>query len=306
MRLRRGLALAALALSPACNGAKPPTAPAAVVQSVQVNTTGNASTTLAPGETRQLSAVATRSDGSTSDVTTLATWQSSAPAVATVSPGGLVTAAAEGSVEITATYNNTRGALRAEIRPTCAVSVSPAAASFNAFGGSGSATVTVNAASCGWSVKSDAPWWPFTFEPAVSGSGTFAYTVPQNSSPSARTASLIVETSTAQRAAVSITVDRPLGCSYVTQPEHVSFTASGGTGQFTVITTPGDCRWNLINGMQALGVSITSGFGGVGSAVVRYSVQAHTRSVDADGYLEIAGLSGLNPNGRHHIILLKR
>ncbi|HYT69381.1 MAG TPA: hypothetical protein VEL51_23385 [Vicinamibacterales bacterium] len=40
--------------------------------------------------------------------------------------------------------------------------------------------------------------------------------------------------------------------------------------------------------------------------LVRYAVQAHTRSVDADGYLEIAGLSGLNPNGRHHVVILKR
>lgn len=63
---------------------------------------------------------------------------------------------------------------------------------------------------------------------------------------------------------------------------------------------------NLVNGVSALGVSITSGFGGRGNTLVRYSVQAHTRTVDADGYLEIAGLSGLNPNGRHHVVIVKR
>ena len=47
-------------------------------------------------------------------------------------------------------------------------------------------------------------------------------------------------------------------------------------------------------------------FSGTGAGLVRYSVQAHTRDVDADGYLEIAGLSGDNPNGRHHIIIKKR
>ncbi len=56
----------------------------------------------------------------------------------------------------------------------------------------------------------------------------------------------------------------------------------------------------------ALGVQITSGFSGTGGGLVRYSVQAHTRDVDADGYLEIAGLSGDNPNGRHHVIIRKR
>ena len=89
-------------------------------------------------------------------------------------------------------------------------------------------------------------------------------------------------------------------------PEEAIFTASGGTGQFRVITTPNNCQWNLVNGMAALGVQITQGFSGTGAATVRYSVQAHTRDVDADGYLEIAGLSGDNPNGRHHIIIRKR
>jgi hypothetical protein len=304
--LRRGLALFWIVLPLACSGTKPPTAPAVVVQSVQVAPVGNGATTLAPGETRQLFALATRSDGTTTDVTNASTWQSSAPSVATVSPTGLVTAAAEGSAEISATYNGTRGSVRTEIRPTCTVSVSPAAASYNAFGGSGTATVTVNSPSCRWSVRSDAPWWPFTFEPGSPGSGTFTYTVPQNSTPSPRTATLIVETSTAQTAALTISEDRPLGCSYVTQPEEITFTAAGGTGLFNVIATPGDCRWTLVNGMQSLGVSIQTGFSGTGNGLVRYSVQAHTRSVDADGYLEIAGLSGLNPNGRHHIILMKR
>jgi len=84
------------------------------------------------------------------------------------------------------------------------------------------------------------------------------------------------------------------------------FPASGGTGQFNVVTTPSNCQWNLVNGMESLGVRITQGWSGVGNTLVRYSVQAHTRDVDADGYLEIAGLSGQNPNGRHHIVLKKR
>ena len=104
----------------------------------------------------------------------------------------------------------------------------------------------------------------------------------------------------------TLTVNRTTGCSYVTDPEQAEFTASGGTGQFRVITTPNNCQWNAVNGLQALGVQITSGFSGTGGGLVRYSVQAHTRDVDADGFIEIAGLSGQNPNGRHRIILRKR
>ena len=103
----------------------------------------------------------------------------------------------------------------------------------------------------------------------------------------------------------AITVDRTTGCSYVTQPEEAVFTAAGGTGQFNVIATP-DCRWTVVNGLQALGVTITSGFSGTGNGLVRYSVQAHTRQILADGYIEIAGLSGTYPNGRHRIVLLAR
>jgi hypothetical protein len=164
--------------------------------------------------------------------------------------------------------------------------------------------VTVNSPSCQWTAHSTAGWLPFTASGA--GSGPLAYSVPGNSTPADRAASLVVETSTAQSAALAITQGKPPGCSYVTVPEELTFSAAGGTGQFTVVTTPGDCRWTLVNGLSTLGVSITSGFSGTGAGLVRYAVQAHTRTVDADGYIEIAGLSGLNPNGRHHVIVQKR
>ena len=104
----------------------------------------------------------------------------------------------------------------------------------------------------------------------------------------------------------AVTVNRTTGCSYVTDPEEAVFTAAGGTGQFRVVTTPNNCQWNLVNGMAGARRADHAGFSGTGAATVRYSVQAHTRDVDADGYLEIAGLSGDNPNGRHHIIIRKR
>jgi hypothetical protein len=58
--------------------------------------------------------------------------------------------------------------------------------------------------------------------------------------------------------------------------------------------------------MSQLGVAVTSGWSGTGGGLVRYSVQANTRTTDSDGYIEIAGLSGLNPNGRHHIVIQRR
>jgi Bacterial Ig-like domain (group 2) len=301
-----------LAAVVACGSDRPsPVAPAAptppTTSAVQVRATGDASGSLEAGQTQQLVATATQSTGSTSDVTQQATWQSSAPGVATVSSTGLVSAVAEGQAEISATFQSVRGTIGFGVRPVrCALSISPATVTFGPFGGAGSVQVLVSAPSCRWNARSDAPWLPLTFEPAAAGSGTFGYTAPANSTTAPRTARILVTTSTGESAAHAITVDRTTGCSYVTQPEEAVFTASGGTGQFNVITTPNDCRWNLVNGMASLGVHVTAGFSGTGAGLVRYSVQAHTRDVDADGYIEIAGLSGANPNGRHHIVLPKR
>ncbi len=297
-----GAAMACGSDSPA-----PPAAPTPSTSAVQVRATGDASTPLEPGQTRQLVATATLSTGASSDVTPQAAWLSSAPAVATVSAAGLVTAVTEGDAEISATYQSVRGAAAVGVRRArCTVTIAPGTATFGNFGGSGTVQVGVSGPACRWSARSDSPWFPFAFDSPAPGSGTFAYTTPANSSPAPRTAGIVVTSSTGETAVHAVTVDRTIGCAYVTEPEEAAFSASGGTGQFNVITTPSDCRWNVVNGMQALGVQITSGFSGTGAGLVRYSVQAHTRDVEADGYIEIAGLSGANPNGRHHLILRKR
>jgi hypothetical protein len=285
----------------------PPTTPSPTTSTVQVRATGDASGTIEAGQTRQLAATATLSNGSTSDVTQQATWQSSATNVATVSAAGLVTALAEGTADISATYQSVKGTLGVGVRALrCAVTISPSTASFDPFGGAGAVQVQVSAPACKWSARSDAPWLPFTFEPPSAGNGSFGYTAPPNSTTETRTGNIVVTTQSGETATHAITVNRTTGCSYVTEPEESVFTAAGGTGQFRVVTTPNNCQWNLVNGMQALGVQIISGFSGTGAGQVRFSVQAHTRDVDADGYLEIAGLSGANPNGRHHIIIRKR
>ena len=61
------------------------------------------------GSSAQFTATASMSDGTTQNVTSLATWQSSNTAVATVSSTGLVSAVAEGSVSVQATYSSVTG-----------------------------------------------------------------------------------------------------------------------------------------------------------------------------------------------------
>jgi hypothetical protein len=275
------------------------------VTTVEVGVAGNAPAQLAPGETRQLFARANQSDGTTVDVTNLATWQSSNPQIATVSNIGVLTAATEGAIDVFATHANVRGALRAEIRG-CEIVVSPAASSFSAFGGTQTVDVVASTAECRWTARGDAGWFPFAYEPARGGSGSFTYALPPNSTTATRSVNIIVASANGSTAAHAITQSRPVSCSYVAQPEEATFTAAGGSGSFQVIATPDDCRWNASSTLNSLGVFITSGFSGVGNGRITYSVQAHTRTVDVDGYIEIAGLTGQNPPGRHHVIVLKR
>jgi hypothetical protein len=308
MNLRFAAAFTSLALVTGCGSSSPPAAPstpAVTIVSILVGVPGNGSPALTPGETRQLFALATQSDSSTADVTNLATWQSSNPNLATVSPAGVVTAAAEGAIDVSATYKSVKGSLHVDVNPPCRVTVAPASAAFNAFGGSGTVTVTASASACAWTARADAAWFPVG-APSGTGNGSFNYTLPANSTPFARTATITVSAASGASAVHAITEDKPLGCSYVTVPEELTFPTGGGHGEFTVIATPADCQWNTINGLTAYGVTLSSGFSGRGTELVQYNVPAQSRSIDADGYIEIAGLSGLNPNGRHHVILLKR
>jgi hypothetical protein len=79
-----------------CNSS---TSPSATVASLSV--TGSAPTV---GAASQFKATATMSDGTTQDVTSLATWLSSNAADASVSTTGIVTGTADGADTISATY----------------------------------------------------------------------------------------------------------------------------------------------------------------------------------------------------------
>src|SRR5438093_11044439 len=71
-----------------------------------VSTVAVTGTAPAVGASSQFPATATLMDGTSQDVTTLATWSSSNVSAATVSSAGLVTGVAGGAVTIQATYQN--------------------------------------------------------------------------------------------------------------------------------------------------------------------------------------------------------
>ncbi len=77
-----------------------------------------------PASSFQLTATAKMSDGSTSNVTDSASWQSSNTQIATVSSTGFVTATGTGQVDITAAYGGVSGTAHAAVTSTAAFTIS--------------------------------------------------------------------------------------------------------------------------------------------------------------------------------------
>jgi hypothetical protein len=109
VRSRTFIATAAFALS-ACGGSSP--APAAPSQTNATPTVVSVTVSGSPpaiGAPSPFVATAMFSNGTTQNVTAQATWQSTNPAVVTVSAGGLVTAVAAGDADVTAVYAGATG-----------------------------------------------------------------------------------------------------------------------------------------------------------------------------------------------------
>jgi len=308
-RYLRALAIGAAMLAASCGGHSnaptqptPPAAPApapVTVTDVRVGTAGNAAPALSPGETLQLFAQATSSDGTFADVTNLAVWQSSNPVVATVSPTGLVTAAVEGTLDVTATYSGKSGSLHADVqKPGCKATLSPASIVFGALQASGTVTVTTTLSTCRWTARSDAPWLSFQFDPNRSGNGSFSYSVPGNNHVDPRDANIIVSVDGGPAAVHTIHQERPIGCVYQVSPESITVSrAAGGRGSFTVTTVPGDCEWRINDTYSD--ITAFSQRSGVGSATISYTVIANAFAFDHT--FRVQGLSGLNPPGIHTV-----
>lgn len=106
------------------SGSAPVTVTSAVLSSITITPI---SPSIAIGTTQQLTATGVYSDGSTADLTNLASWTSSNTAIATVDSTGLLTGIAEGSATISAQFDGITGTTDATVTTVVlvAVEVSP-------------------------------------------------------------------------------------------------------------------------------------------------------------------------------------
>jgi len=188
--------LLAIALALAACGSKSPSSPAPTVSSVTVTGT-------APGQgsSSQFNAVAALSDGSTSTVTTQATWQTSNPLVLTVTNTGVVTGVTGGTAEVSAVYQQVRGSATVNIGSGfCILMVQPQQIAVPLVGGLFGIQVTSNQPGCAWTAQSNSAF--ITIANGGSGSGTGGITISVATSPG------VPRTGTLTVAGVTVTVNQ--------------------------------------------------------------------------------------------------
>ena len=112
------------------NAASPaaPTAPGSAVSSIAVTSAPVSNASI------QMTAMAKLADGSSQDVTRTAAWESSNPAVATVSPTGMVSVVGAGELDVRATYQSVSGSMHLRVGsvPVAVVTITGAPAGASA------------------------------------------------------------------------------------------------------------------------------------------------------------------------------
>ncbi|WP_348261714.1 Ig-like domain-containing protein [Telmatobacter sp. DSM 110680] len=105
-----GIAAGSVTITGSVNGQTPATATLTVSNAtIQSITVTPANPTIALGALQQFAASGLFSDGSTQDITSIATWTSSAPTVAVVNQKGVASSVTHGQTSVTATLNGTPG-----------------------------------------------------------------------------------------------------------------------------------------------------------------------------------------------------
>ena len=213
------------------------------------------------------------------NVTTACTWTaaSNSPDWLTVTGSGSgngtvqYTAAANPSVTTrTATVSVGTATFTVTQSAPCTYTLNPFTIQADPSGVSGTFTITASASSCAWTATNGNPDL-ITITSAVSGTGngTLAYTIQANRTVNARSGAINIGGS-----AFSVYQPGGTACTYALSAPSASFTSSGGTGVFTVIST---CPWTPT--ANAAWVTIGGPASSTGNGTVTFGVLPNSSSL---------------------------
>jgi hypothetical protein len=280
-RIVHATALVAALTPIACsrNDAAPttPTPPAAAsVTSIAV--TGSAPPV---GLTAQFTATATLSNGTTQNVTSQATWQSSNPAVATVTSAGVVTGVTPGEVDITATNQTIAGRARVTVVPA-AYSVSGVVTDATSGGVLPNINMQITSGpSAGTSTKTD-------------GSGAYTLggvlTGAMNLSASATSYQTFDKAVTVVgNTRVDFVLVRVPSCSYTLSLTSQNVPAAGGTFSITATNTGDACAWTATTSTPWITLGTTSG---TSPGTITFTAAANSAAAPRTGTIHVSWPGG--------------
>ncbi len=166
---------------------------------------------------------------------------------------------------------------------TCAFSLTPISANYNAAGGNDIVTLTVTSGgqSCSRTAVSNATWITISFGQSGAGDGTVGYTVQSNPFTVARTGTITI-------AGQTFTVNQAAGtCTYALSPSSASVSSSGGTGSFNLTASSNSCTWSAVSSATDW-LSVSPASGG-GSTTVRYTAAPNTTTSSRSGSIAVGG-----------------
>ncbi|MEN3335776.1 MAG: hypothetical protein V7641_5141 [Blastocatellia bacterium] len=163
---------------------------------------------------------------------------------------------------------------------SCTYSIAPTNQSFAASGGTGTVNVATQAG-CSWMAMSNAPWITITSGASGTGNGSAGYSVDANSSGNSRSAAVSIA------GQVFTVYQSDSACSYTLSSHSTGFTASGGSGNFSVTTQSG-CDWTPSTTAQWIAIDSGSG---PGSGTVAYTVALNPGLSPRTGVMLVQGQS---------------
>jgi carboxypeptidase family protein/Big-like domain-containing protein/all-beta uncharacterized protein len=257
------------------NSSNPPTTPSPTVTSVAV--TGSAPLV---GLSAQLTATASLSNGTTQNVTSQATWQSSNTTLATVNNAGVVTGVAPGEVDITATYQSVAGRSRLTIvNATYSLSGTVTDAT------SGGILPNINmqitsGPSTGLATKTDAAG-AYTLTGVLAGAATVSASA-VGYETQAKTATVVGNTT------LDFVLVRVPACRYTLSVTSQNVPATGGNFSFTA-TSPDACSWTASTSTSWITLAATSGNS---PGTIAFTAAANTTISQRVGTIHVAWNGG--------------